>query len=83
MSLSYPTVASLSDQIARLSSVDPNLLRAVAREAVTEPHEWVVDSGGYQSGGWWTCSLLNDSGDPRKITLRAAAGQAVTSDDHA
>ncbi|MGH3774255.1 MAG: aspartyl/asparaginyl beta-hydroxylase domain-containing protein [Pseudonocardiaceae bacterium] len=33
------------------------------------PCEWVAEYGQYQSGGWWTLSLLNDTGIPIDVTI--------------
>ncbi|MGH3623822.1 MAG: aspartyl/asparaginyl beta-hydroxylase domain-containing protein [Sciscionella sp.] len=34
------------------------------------PSEWVAAYGQYQSGGWWTLSLLNDTGIPTDVTIK-------------
>ncbi|MGH3565235.1 MAG: aspartyl/asparaginyl beta-hydroxylase domain-containing protein [Pseudonocardia sp.] len=39
-------------------------------EALTVPSEWVAEYGQYQSGGWWTLSLLNDTGHPTDVTIK-------------
>ncbi|MFC5108358.1 aspartyl/asparaginyl beta-hydroxylase domain-containing protein [Kibdelosporangium philippinense] len=39
-------------------------------EALTAPSEWVAEYGQYQSGGWWTLSLLNDTGRPTDVTIK-------------
>ncbi len=57
-------------QVARLDRLDPGLLERLRHEALTVPCEWVSEYGQYQSGGWWTLSLLNDSGVPTDVTIK-------------
>jgi hypothetical protein len=57
-------------QIARLDRLDPSLLERLCHEVLTVPCEWVSEYGQYQSGGWWTLSLLNDSGVPTDVTIK-------------
>jgi hypothetical protein len=45
-------------------------MERLRHEALTVPQDWVVGYGEYQNGGWHTLSLLNDSGDPRDVTIR-------------
>jgi hypothetical protein len=46
-----------------------SLFERVRHEAMTVPGDWVTGYGKYQSGGWDTLSLLNESGDPRDVTI--------------
>lgn len=57
-------------QVARLGRLDPSLLERLRHEALTVPRDWVSEYGQYQSGGWWTLSLLNDSGVPTDVTIK-------------
>lgn len=65
-------VEAIEGQVARIGRLDAQSTEAVAQEVMTlpQPQDWVLDSGEHQSGGWWTCSLLNTSGDPRDVTLQ-------------
>jgi Aspartyl/Asparaginyl beta-hydroxylase len=57
-------------QVARLDRLDPGLLDRLRHEALTVPCEWVTEYGQFQSGEWWTLSLLNDTGVPTDVTIR-------------
>lgn len=57
-------------QVARLDRLDSVLLGRLRHEALTVPSEWVAEYGRYQSGGWWTLSLLNNSGIPTDVTIK-------------
>lgn len=75
-----PVLARLAGQVARLTDLDPVDLEAVTAEALAADRG-VVEYGDYQTGGWWTVSLLNHSpsrdphdtvigdGRPRPTTL--------------
>lgn len=58
------------EQVVRLDRLDPALFERVRHEALTVPTDWVKGYGQYQSGGWWTLSLLNDTGDPTDVTIK-------------
>jgi hypothetical protein len=60
----------LESYIARLSSVDQEQVHLLAHEAEAVPGDWVAEYGEYQSGDWWTKSLMNESGDPGEVTIR-------------
>lgn len=57
-------------QVSRLGQLDSGMLDLLRHEASTVPSEWVAEYGQYQSGGWWTLSLLNDSGVPTDVTIK-------------
>lgn len=38
-------------------------------EALTVPSNWVAEYGDYQSGGWWTISLMNESGNSADVVI--------------
>ncbi len=61
------TAKNLATQIAR-----------VPHEVLTIPADWVVEYGEYQSGGWYTRSLLNDSGDPCGVTIHDCKPMSTT-----
>ena len=56
-------------QIARVGEVDRRILERVRHEVVTARTPWVEDYSPYQSGGWWTASLLNASGAGDDVTI--------------
>lgn len=64
-----PSPAALQ-QVARVDRLDAGLLERLRHEALTVPTGWVTEYGRYQSGGWWTLSLLNDSGVPTEVTIK-------------
>lgn len=59
-------------QIACLQTIDASLLERLRHEALTVPDEraWVDEYSKFQSGGWSTLSLLNDSGSPGDVRIR-------------
>jgi len=61
----------LLGQIACLQSIDTMVLERLRHEALTVPDEqmWVAEYSRYQSGGWSTLSLLNDSGVPTDVRI--------------
>lgn len=70
MPVARTTSPALLQQIARLDQLDPGLLERLRHEALTVPSDWVAEYGQYQSGGWWTLSLLNDTGIPTDVTIK-------------
>lgn len=70
MSVTRTTSPTLLQQVARLDQLDAGLLERLRHEALTVPREWVAEYGQYQSGGWWTLSLLNDTGIPTDATIK-------------
>lgn len=60
----------LLQQVARLHQLDPGMLERLRHEALTAPTEWVAEYGQYQSGGWWTVSLFNDTGVSTDATIK-------------
>ncbi|WP_306357567.1 MULTISPECIES: aspartyl/asparaginyl beta-hydroxylase domain-containing protein [unclassified Nocardia] len=73
-------VAGLIDQIASIGSVDMGMLDRLHHEALTIPmHEdWVAEYGPYQSGSWFTTSLMNDSGVPRDVRIADCTPKATS-----
>jgi hypothetical protein len=70
MTIASIAPVALPTDIAALRRLDPGLMERLRHEALTVPQAWVVEYGDYQNGGWHTLSLLNDSGDPRDVTIR-------------
>lgn len=58
----------LAGQVARLADIDPSVLDAMRAEALGA-ERGVVAYGEYQTGGWWTASLMNRSGDPDDVVI--------------
>jgi hypothetical protein len=61
---------NLTAQIARVGTIDPNRLQRLHHEALTVPGNWIAEYGDYQSGGWWTTSLMNGSGNSDDVIIR-------------
>ncbi|MFJ7209461.1 aspartyl/asparaginyl beta-hydroxylase domain-containing protein [Streptomyces sp. NPDC098789] len=53
----------LLEQVARLVDLDETLVERMRAEALGVPTRGRVAYGEYQSGGWWTASLMNHSTD--------------------
>ncbi|MCI3928822.1 aspartyl/asparaginyl beta-hydroxylase domain-containing protein [Streptomyces sp. AN091965] len=60
---------SLSGQVAQLHRLDASLVERLRHEALTAPAPWKSAYGEYQSGGWWTTSLMNATGDAADVTI--------------
>lgn len=52
--------------------VNQDLLERVRHETLTIPTGWVTGYSEYQSGGWGTLSLMNQTGDPTDVTIADA-----------
>jgi hypothetical protein len=61
--------SSLVTQIARSAPLPARLCDMSRAEVRTARIPWTREYGEYQSGGWWTASLLNGSGDPTDVTI--------------
>lgn len=70
MSVAEATNPAVFQHVEHLDRLDHGLLERLRHEALTVPSEWVAEYGQYQSGGWWTLSLLNDSGVPTDVTIK-------------
>ncbi|MEW1671206.1 hypothetical protein AB0426_28475 [Streptomyces albidoflavus] len=59
------------DEVARLAAVDESLIEQMRAEALGAPTRGVLAYSEYQSGGWWTASLMNHSasGDPHDVVI--------------
>lgn len=62
-------VPDLAEQVGRVHAVDLVTLDRARHEALTAPSGWVAEYGEHQSGGWWTLSLLNATGDPQDVEI--------------
>ncbi|WP_329089683.1 aspartyl/asparaginyl beta-hydroxylase domain-containing protein [Streptosporangium sp. NBC_01469] len=60
---------ALSGQIAQLDRLNPQLIERLRHEALTAPAPWKAEYGEYQSGGWWTTSLMNASGEADDVKI--------------
>jgi hypothetical protein len=63
------TMTALAGQIAQLDAVDPAQLERMRHEVLTTHAPWKAEYGAYQSGGWWTASLMNASGDAADVMI--------------
>jgi len=68
---------SLTDQIARVAQVASADLERARHEVLATPIDWVAEYGEYQSGGWWTTSLINESGEPSDVVIRDCQPKAT------
>ncbi|MFJ8677331.1 aspartyl/asparaginyl beta-hydroxylase domain-containing protein [Streptomyces sp. NPDC093589] len=61
----------LLGQVARLNDLDETLVEQMRAEALAAPTRGKAAYGEYQSGGWWTASLMNHSpdGDPHDVVI--------------
>ncbi|MEY9850235.1 hypothetical protein ABH940_007359 [Streptacidiphilus sp. BW17] len=69
------TLTALAGQIAQLDVVNSAQLERMRHEALTAQAPWKADYGAYQSGGWWTTSLMNASGDAADVTIGDCTAQ--------
>ncbi|MFD9353580.1 aspartyl/asparaginyl beta-hydroxylase domain-containing protein [Streptomyces sp. NPDC060031] len=69
------TVTALAGQIAQLDAVDLAQLERIRHEALTAHAPWKAEYGAYQSGGWWTTSLMNASGDAADVKIGDCAAK--------
>ncbi|MFI0214500.1 aspartyl/asparaginyl beta-hydroxylase domain-containing protein [Streptomyces lydicus] len=68
MEEAQPT-AALSGQVAQLDRLDGQLIERMRHEALTAPAPWKAEYGEFQSGGWWTTSLMNASGEAADVRI--------------
>ncbi|MFE3580012.1 aspartyl/asparaginyl beta-hydroxylase domain-containing protein [Streptomyces vinaceus] len=69
------TLTALAGQIAQLDAVDSAQLERMRHEALTAQAPWKAEYSAYQSGGWWTTSLMNASGDAADVTIGDCAAR--------
>ncbi|WP_431980305.1 aspartyl/asparaginyl beta-hydroxylase domain-containing protein [Streptomyces qinglanensis] len=68
----HPTpqpTAALSGQVAEMDRLDGQLIERMRHEALTAPAPWKAEYGEFQSGGWWTTSLMNTSGQAEDVRI--------------
>jgi hypothetical protein len=75
-------LAGLAGQIAHLEQIDKARVERLRHEALTAPVPWMAEYGLYQSGGWWTASLMNATGNAADVTIRDCAAQPTELLDH-
>jgi Aspartyl/Asparaginyl beta-hydroxylase len=63
------SVTAIGRQIAELAAVDDARIERMRHEALTAPARWKAEYGDYQSGGWWTTSLMNATGDASDVRI--------------
>ncbi|MEV0035070.1 aspartyl/asparaginyl beta-hydroxylase domain-containing protein [Streptomyces sp. NPDC050804] len=64
-----PPLFALAGQIAQLDRLDAVRVEQLRHEALTASAPWKAEYGAYQSGGWWTTSLMNASGDAEDVRI--------------
>ncbi|APE36855.1 hypothetical protein BOX37_26275 [Nocardia mangyaensis] len=65
----------LLEQLACVQAIDAATLGRMRHEALTVPaaRHWVTEYSQYQSGGWSTLSLMNESGSPTDVRIADCA----------
>ncbi|MEW1659060.1 aspartyl/asparaginyl beta-hydroxylase domain-containing protein [Streptomyces sp. NPDC093707] len=69
------SAAASSGQIVQLERLDGHLIERMRHEALTAPAPWKAEYGEFQSGGWWTTSLMNASGDAADVRIADGTAQ--------
>ncbi|GAA2746303.1 aspartyl/asparaginyl beta-hydroxylase domain-containing protein [Kitasatospora cinereorecta] len=69
------TLTALAGQIAQLDALDSAQMERMRHEALMAQAPWRAEYGAYQSGGWWTASLMNASGDAADVTIGDCAAR--------
>ena len=65
-------------QIAKIGNLDPSALGQARAEVLAVDARWVEAYGDYQSGGWYTVSVLNASGREDDVIIRDCAAVPTT-----
>ena len=60
---------NLRNQVAQIVAIEPQILSSLAREAAQINEEWTCEYGEYQSGGWKTIALYNQTRNPMDTVL--------------
>ncbi len=76
------SLTALSGQIAQLDRLKPALVERLRHEALTAPAPWRAEYTEYQSGGWWTTSLMNASGEAGDVTIGDCVAQPTRLLEH-
>ncbi|MFI9210355.1 aspartyl/asparaginyl beta-hydroxylase domain-containing protein [Streptomyces sp. NPDC053253] len=69
------TDSALSGQIVQMDRLDGGLIERMRHEALTAPAPWRAEYGEYQSGGWWTTSLMSPSGEADDVKIGDGAAR--------
>ncbi|MFE0772272.1 aspartyl/asparaginyl beta-hydroxylase domain-containing protein [Streptomyces sp. NPDC058861] len=69
------TDSALSGQIVQMDRLDGGLIERMRHEALTAPAPWKAVYGDYQSGGWWTTSLMSPSGEAGDVKIGDGAAR--------
>jgi hypothetical protein len=64
----------LVKQIASLATFTRKSLNVVRAEVLRTDIPWTEEYSDYQSGGWWTASLFNHSGNPTDVLIQDGIG---------
>jgi hypothetical protein len=75
-------LAALAGQIAHLEQIDKARVEQLRHEALTAPVPWTAEYGLYQSGGWWTASLMNATGNAADVTIHDCAAKPTELLEH-
>jgi hypothetical protein len=59
----------LIHQLSRVAMIDSSMLQRLQQEVLTIAESWTRVYTDYHSGGWWTLSLLNNTGNPRDAMI--------------
>lgn len=68
-------LSSIRGQIAEFAVLDTARVERMRHEALTAPAPWKAEYGEFQSGGWWTTSLMNASGDAADVRIGDCAAR--------
>ncbi|MEW1550682.1 aspartyl/asparaginyl beta-hydroxylase domain-containing protein [Streptomyces tsukubensis] len=71
-------ITTLSGQIVQMGHLDGSLIERMRHEALTAPAPWKAEYGEFQSGGWWTTSLMNASGDAADVRIADGSARPTT-----
>lgn len=65
----YRPLKAVTGQIAEPGALDAARTERLRHEALTARGPWKAEYGDYQSGGWWTTSLMNASGGAGDVKI--------------
>lgn len=73
---------ALSGQVAELDRLDGQVIERMRHEALTAPAPWKAEYGEFQSGGWWTTSLMNSSGKAEEVRIADGTARPTPALEH-